>query len=587
MAESTIPMNPILKAALEYEFPPYSEETGWEKVVAQGDHSHLCPTYVTRIPPCQASCPAGEDIRGYHNLIRGVEKLGKDADRWEAAWRRITDKNPFPSMMGRLCPAPCQDGCNRQFVDETIGINAVEHALGDYAVEKGFTFEKPRVSTGKTVAVVGGGVASLSCAYQLRRRGHDVVLFEGRAKLGGMARYGIMGYRMPRQELDAEIQRIIDMGIEVRTNTKIGEDITLDELREKYDAVFMGIGAQNGRNLPIPGADLPEVTNAIKFLVDYEERGDKKTVPKRVIAVGDGDVAMDVVRLSLRLGAEDVTLLSAVERQDMKCLSFEFDEAVSEGTKIEYAIGTVQVKKNGGPGITVECVRMQPKEKGEEGWNSPIPFFRYKPIPGTEFEVQADLLVSAIGQALAPEGVEQVTAGAPWVKVDKDYQVQGMEGVFSGGDALSLTLLTTAIGHGRMAAERIDDYVMGRPFPRTERPDVIRFEKLKSDYFKVIPQAKRGHDHPKGKDVLHNWQDLLHKLPKEEVEAESGRCMSCGLCFECDQCMIYCPQETITKFKTNPIGKVMFTVYQGCIGCHICSQVCPTGFIDMGMGEGL
>ena len=243
MAE-TIPMNPILKAALEYEFPPYSEETGWDKVVAQNsDHSHLCPNYVTRVPPCQASCPAGEDIRGYHNLIRGVEKSD---NAWEAAWRRITDKNPFPAMMGRLCPAPCQDGCNRQFVDETIGINAVEHALGDWAVEQGLTFEKPTVSTGKKVAVVGGGVAGLSCAYQLRRRGHDVVIFEGREKLGGMARYGIMGYRMPRTELDAEIQRILDLGIEVRTNTKLGKDITLDQLRKDYDAVFVGVGAQNG-----------------------------------------------------------------------------------------------------------------------------------------------------------------------------------------------------------------------------------------------------------------------------------------------------------------------------------------------------
>jgi len=583
MADKTVEMNPILQAALEYEFPPYTEETGWDKIVVNGDHSHLCPTYVKRTPPCQASCPAGEDIRGYHNLLRGVEKSD---NKWEAAWRRITERNPFPAMMGRLCPAPCQDGCNRQFVDQTIGINAVEHAIGDYGVANGLTFDKPTISTGKKVAVVGGGPAGLSCAYQLRLRGHDVVLYEGRAKLGGMARYGIMGYRMPRRELDAEIQRIVDLGIEVKTNTKLGSDVTLDQLREQYDAVFLGLGGQNGRNLPIPGSDLPEVENAIEFLVGFEEKGKAGTkVPKRVTAVGDGDVAMDVVRLALRLGAEEVTLLSAVIREDMKCLDQEIEDAITEGTKVEYAIGTVQVKENPKGGIIVECVRMEPKAKGEEGWDSPIPFFRYKPIAGTEFEVETDMLVSAIGQAMDREGVEDVVGDAPWLKVDRNYQVEGMEGVFGGGDVLSLTLLTTAIGHGRKAAERIDDYVSGRRFEKAEYEDIIRFEKLKPDYFNITPQHTRSHVHLE--EVTDNWDDLLHKLTPEETEAESARCMSCGLCFECDQCMIFCPQETITKFKKNPIGTVMFTVYEGCVGCHICSFVCPTGYITMGMGEGL
>jgi len=583
MAKKTVEMNPILQAALEYEFPPYSEETGWDKIVVNGDHSHLCPTYVKRTPPCQASCPAGEDIRGYHNLLRGVEKSD---NKWEAAWRRITERNPFPAMMGRLCPAPCQTGCNRQFVDETIGINAVEHAIGDYGVEHGLAFPKPTVSTGKKVAVVGGGPAGLSCAYQLRRRGHQVVLYEGRAKLGGMARYGIMGYRMPRRELDAEIQRIIDLGIEVKTNCKLGKEVTLDQLRKQYDAVFLGVGGQSGRDLPIPGSDLPAVANAIEFLVGFEEKGKAgMKIPKRVTAVGDGDVAMDVVRLALRLGAKEVTLLSAVGREDMKCLPQEIKDALAEGTKIEYAIGTVQVKENPKGGIIVECVRMEPKQKGEEGWDSPIPFFRYKPIAGTEFEGQTDMLVSAIGQGIDRQGIEEVVGKAPWLKVDRNYQVPGMEGVFGGGDVLSLTLLTTAIGHGRLAAERIDDYVSGRPFAKEISDNVIRFEKLKSDYFKITPQSRRSHVHVQ--KVADNWDDLLNKLTPEETLAESSRCMSCGLCFECDQCMIYCPQETITKFKSNPIGTVMFTVYNGCVGCHICSLVCPTGYITMGMGEGL
>ncbi len=582
MAETKVDMNPILQAALEYEFPPYSRETGWEKTVSQGDHGPLCPTYVKRTPPCQASCPAGEDIRGYHNILRGVEKF---ENKWEAAWRRITERNPFPAMMGRLCPAPCQDGCNRQYVDETIGINAVEHAIGEYGIKHGLKFEKPTVSTGKRIAVVGGGPAGLSCAYQLRRKGHDVTVIEAEEKLGGMARYGIANYRISREVLDAEIDRIVEMGIEVRTNTRVGRDVSLDELRAEYDAVFLAVGAWKGRDLPIPGTDAPNVMNALEFLIPFN-KGEKVEVPDKVVCIGDGDVAMDVVRLALRLGAKDVTLLSAVNREDMNCSDYEFEDAVAEGTKVQYAIGSKEViKDENGRAVGLKCVRMQPKEKGEEGWNSPVPFLRYKPVEGSEFEIEADLIVAAIGQMLDLSGLEAVGGDAPWVKINRNCQVEGMEDVFAGGDILSLTLLTTAIGQGRKAAERIDDYVNGRPFPKPDYEDVIRFEKLKSDYFEIKPQKKRSHSRPA--QVAGNFDEILDALSEEETIEESSRCMSCGLCFECDQCMIYCPQETITKFKNNPIGHVMFTVYKGCVGCTICSQVCPTGYIDMGMGEGL
>jgi NADPH-dependent glutamate synthase beta subunit-like oxidoreductase len=557
-------------------------ERGTERVVAIGDHSHKCPVYVRRVPPCTAACPAGEDIRGYHNILRG---LRKSEDPMADAWRLITEVNPFPAVMGRVCPAPCQSTCNRQYVDETIGINAVEHAIGEYAIQKGLSFEKPSVSTGKRIAVVGSGPAGLSCAYQLARRGHHVTVFEAFEKLGGMMRYGIANYRVSREALDAEIQRILDLGIEVRTHTKIGADLSLEDLRKQYDAVFLGLGAQKGRDLPVPGIDASNVLNALDFLIAFN-KGDEVQVGRKVVAIGDGDVAMDVVRLALRLGAKDVVLLSGVAREEMKASPSEFIDAVAEGTRVELQVGTLEVLKDAeGRATGIKCVRMEKKVKGEEGWNSPVPFLRYKPVAGTEFEVAADTIVAAIGQATDMTGMEGVGNGKPWVQVDQNYQVKGMPGVFSGGDVLSLTLLTTAIGHGRKAAEAIDAYVRGEDLPKPVRDDIIPFKELASTYFLPTPQKKRTHRHPE--KVIGDFNEILESLDHETAKQESKRCMSCGLCFECDQCMIYCPQEAIKKFPKNPMGDVMFTVYTRCVGCHICAEVCPTGYIDMAMGEDL
>ncbi|MBF0340968.1 MAG: FAD-dependent oxidoreductase, partial [Magnetococcales bacterium] len=266
-----IATNPIYQSAKEWVYAPCSIEEGLDRVVAYGDRSGKCPTYVERVPPCSNACPAGEDIRGYHNLIRGIWKDGPDP--WEAAFRRLAQTNPFPAVMGRVCPAPCQGSCNRQQRDETIHINAVEQAIGEYAIEKKLAFPKPRNRTGKRVAVVGSGPGGFSCAYQMARRGHDVVMFEASDKPGGMMRYGIMGYRIDRGVLEAECQRILDLGVELRCGVRVGVDVTLDQLRQEFDAVFVAVGAQQGRGLPIPGAQGPNVTNAIDFLRRFEQEG--------------------------------------------------------------------------------------------------------------------------------------------------------------------------------------------------------------------------------------------------------------------------------------------------------------------------
>lgn len=579
--------NHILDFALDYEFKPWSSETGLKRIVAYGENSDKCPTYITRIPPCQNACPAGEDIRGYNNILRGIEKFDRDGnpiqDKYAEAFYRITERNPFPSVMGRVCPAVCQTKCNRQYVEETVGINSIEHALGDYGIEKGLTLGKAGPDTGKHIAVVGAGPAGLSATYQLRKMGHKVTIFEGQEKPGGMVRYGIMGYRVDRKVLDAEIKRIMDMGVEIKYNTWIGKDITLDQLEKDYDAVFVGIGAQKGRQIPIPnGEEQPGVSNAIAFLMEYEQKGAHMHPGKNVLVLGDGNVAMDVARLAKRLGS-NATIVSAVPRDEMACFPEELRDAEIEGTSFQFQVGSIEVVKEGDKVVGLKCIKMQKKEKGEEGWNHPVPFFRYKPIEGTEFVVKGDLVVAAIGQATDLNGFDALPNDRGLLKVDHNMQVKGHDKVFAGGDILKIDLITTAVGQGRLAAEAIDKLVMGHPLPRKHRADVIPFEDLKSDYFVKKDRLHRNHIHPT--KVEGDWNEVLQKLDSESAVKEAERCMSCGLCFECKQCMLFCPQEAITMFKKNPIGEVMFTDYNKCVGCHICAESCPTGYIHMGMGE--
>ncbi|SUZ75452.1 uncharacterized protein METZ01_LOCUS28306 [marine metagenome] len=578
----TLDSNPILDFANEYEFPEYSDHEGINKVVAFGDESHKCPIYVKQVPPCTAGCPAGEDIRGFHNLLTGDEKSD---NKWDAAWYRIVDSNPFPAIMGRICPHPCESTCNRQHREESIGINAVEQAIGEHGIEAGLKLPQAGPDTGKRVAVIGAGPAGLSVAYQLRRKGHAVTIYDFNEKPGGMMLYGIMGYRVDRKVLDAEVGKIIDLGVETKMGIRVGTDISLEQLEKDYDAVFIGVGAQIGRSLPIEGfSKRPETTNAIDFLRNYELQGDDFKIGKKVVVIGDGNVAMDVARLARRMGSES-TIISAVPREEMNCYPDEFDDAIEEGAKIEYLVGTFEVleSKNGVQGV--KCAKMVKKEKGEEGWDAKIPFMRYK-ATGDVFEIESDMIVASIGQTTDMNGFENtINENDSLLKLDKYFRVKGKENVFGGGDALKIDLITTAVGHGRKAADSIDAFLQGKNMPEAPYREVINVKKQDLNYFFHSNQTKRRHH--VAENIVGNHNEVLEALTKEQAIEESKRCMSCGLCFDCKQCSSFCPQEAISRYKDNPIGEVMYTHYTKCVGCHLCALVCPTGYIQMGMGEGL
>ena len=578
----TLDSNPILDFANEYEFPEYSDHEGINKVVAFGDESHKCPIYIKKVPPCTAGCPAGEDIRGFHNLLTGDEKSD---NKWDAAWYRIVDTNPFPAIMGRICPHPCESTCNRQHREESIGINAVEQAIGEHGIEAGLKLPQAGPDTGMRVAVIGAGPAGLSVAYQLRRKGHAVTIYDFNEKPGGMMLYGIMGYRVDRKVLDAEVEKIIDLGIETKMGIRVGTDISLEQLEKDYDAVFIGVGAQIGRSLPIEGfSKRPETTNAIDFLRNYELQGDDFKIGKKVVVIGDGNVAMDVARLARRMGSES-TIISAVPREEMNCYPDEFEDAIEEGAKIEYLVGTFEVleSKNGVQGV--KCAKMVKKEKGEEGWDAKIPFMRYK-ATGDVFEIESDMIVASIGQTTDMNGFENtINENDSLLKLDKYFRVKGKENVFGGGDALKIDLITTAVGHGRKAADSIDAFLQGKNMPEAPYREVINVKKQDLNYFFHSNQTRRRHQ--VAENIVGNHNEVLEALTKEQAIEESKRCMSCGLCFDCKQCSSFCPQEAISRYKDNPIGEVMYTHYTKCVGCHLCALVCPTGYIQMGMGEGL
>jgi len=626
--------------------------------IFNADHSHKCPTYIQSTPPCQGSCPSGEDIRGYLNIVRGIEKPpvgadGKPTMPWqEYAWRRLTEANPFPSIMGRVCPAPCETGCNRNEVEDHVGINSVEHFLGEWANKNNLTFKAPEKTTGKKVAVIGGGPAGLSCAYQLALKGHEVTVFDEREFLGGMMRYGIPGFRTPREVLDTEIQRILDLGVKVRLKCRVGTDVTLEQLRKDFDALFLGMGAQAGRALPVPDSEASNVVTATSFLRAFND-GRLRHVGKRVAVVGGGDTSIDVATVARRLGhiehakptdfegaiaghmAHDVAEISVKQGAEvvlttvfpvdkMMANKHEVEQAQAEGIDIQGGVAPVGIVR--GPDGRATALRVADCEAKMIG-----PRLELKVKEGTERDIPCDLIVSAIGQAVDFAGLEEFDNGKGAVGADRNYQVAGKPGVFAGGDVLRPHLLTTAIGHGAIAAEGIDRFLAGEELEKRPKIDVHSFDLLrkfleKGTKIEGIREPLRGTDASPGavhnydnrsdryviphtqlflghfmfnarnkrnfitltkETALGNFEERLDSLAEQQAVAEAKRCMSCGQCFECDNCVVYCPQLAVKKVpkKEATTGRYVYTDYDRCVGCHICADVCPTGYIQMGLGE--
>jgi NADPH-dependent glutamate synthase beta subunit-like oxidoreductase len=514
------------------------------------------PSYVHRLPPCNDACPAGENCQEW--LFHAEE------GDYETAWRRIMEDNPLPAVMGRVCYHPCETACNRGHLDESVGINSVERFLGDEAIRHGWRVEVTAPPSGKRVLVVGAGPSGLSAAYHLARAGHAVTIRDAGPLAGGMMRFGIPRYRLPREVLDAEIQRILDLGVELELNTTVGD---VGAARAEFDAVFLAVGAHLGKRAYIPAGSAAKVLDAVSVLRSMEGE-DKPLLGRRVAVYGGGNTAIDVARTARRLGAEEAVVVYRRTRDRMPAHDVEVEEAVEEGVLMKW-LSTV--KQADGGKLVLERMELD-----ESGFPQPT---------GELEELAADSLVLALGQDAdlsLLDGVPGISVDDGVVEVD-ERMMTGCEGVFAGGDMVPAErTVTVGVGHGKQAARCIDGWLRGEPYVHPRRPAVVRFDQLNPWYYSDAPRTVSGKlDRARRAST---FDEVVHGLDGSTALFEARRCLSCGNCFACDNCYGVCPDNAVIKLDQP--GPYQYEIdLDFCKGCGLCAAECPAGAIEMNPEE--
>ena len=509
------------------------------------------PMYLDRLPPCNNACPAGENTQEWLALA--------EENDYEGAWRKIMEENPFPATMGRVCYHPCETACNRTQLDKAVGINSVERFLGEEAIRHGWSVE-PGADSGKRVLVVGAGPAGLTAAYHLRRFGHAVTVFEASPRAGGMIRYGIPHYRMPRERLTAEIARIEDMGVTIHCDQPV-DDILAAKTEGGFDAVFLAIGAQRARRIPIPTSGDAQLLDALEVLRDAEfERPTR--LRGRVVVYGGGNTAVDVGRTAVRFGCPSVHVIAVEPREQMRAHEEEIKEALEEGVEITCLRSIKQID-----GSTITLERMI-----DRGSNWPDP-------SGELEQIEADVVVQAVGQLVDTAKLEAVSG----FTIEQDVlqvgttMATGVDGIFAGGDMVpSHRSVTISIGHGKRAARHIDAYLRNTTRTPGEKHEIASYEFLTTWYYSDAPRS-----HQPRLDIVRRtsgFAEVVGNLDEETAAYEARRCLSCGNCFECDNCYGVCPDNAITKLGP---GKRFEFKYDYCKGCGVCAAECPCGAIKM------
>ena len=508
------------------------------------------PEYVDRLPPCNHACPAGENIQGW--------LFHAEAGEYEQAWRVLTRDNPLPAVMGRVCYHPCETACNRGKLDSCVGINAIERFLGDEALRQGWKFDPPPVTTGKRVLVIGAGPSGLSAAFHLARMGHTVSIREAGPLAGGMMRFGIPKYRLPREVLDAEIRRIMDLGIDLQLDTKVTDVIAT--MREgRFDAVFLAVGAHLAKRAYLPAGSAGKMLDAVSVLRGMEGE-EKPLLGRRVVVYGGGNTALDVARTAKRLGAEESIIVYRRTREKMPAHESELEEALQEGVLVKW-LSTI--KQAGESSITVEKMRLDAQGIAQ---------------PTGEFEtLAADSVVLALGQDVdlsLLDGVPglEITDGV--VKVGPDMMT-GHPGVFAGGDMVpGERTVTVGIGHGKLAARNIDTWLRSAKWVHPANHEIATYDKLNTWYYSDAPKSQQP-----VLDMIRRqstFEEVVGSFNQETAQFEARRCLSCGNCFECDNCYGVCPDNAVIKL--GPGRRYEFN-YDYCKGCGLCVSECPCGAI--------
>lgn len=509
------------------------------------------PQYVSLLPPCNNACPAGENIQNWLYIA--------EDGSYEQAWRALIVENPFPAIMGRVCYHPCQTVCNRAQLDEAVGINSVERFLGDLAIEKGWSIPVTAQPSGFHVLVVGAGPTGLSAAYHLRRFGHEVTVRDATGAPGGMMRFGIPKYRLPREILDAEVARIADMGVKFEMGRRV--DDVRAAMAEGFDAVFLAVGAQIGKRAYIPAGEAARILDAVSVLHDVED-GQPPLLGRRVVVYGGGNTAVDVARTAKRLGAEEAIIVYRRTRERAPANDSEIEEAIEEGVLMKW-LSTVKH-------ADVGQLKIEKMALDENGF----------PQPTGEFEdLEADSLVLALGQEVDLSLLNdlpdlEVRDGV--VQVDR-MMMTGHQGIFAGGDMVPAErTVTTGIGHGKKAARNIDAWLRKTVYEKAENPKIVEYDKLNPWYYSDAPKSMRPR--LEGARRASTFDEVVQGLDESTALYEARRCMSCGNCFECDNCFGVCPDNAVIKLG---VGKGFEFNLDYCKGCGICVTECPSGSIVM------
>lgn len=512
------------------------------------------PVFTRRTAPCAHACPAGEDPQAW--------LYPAESGDYESAWREIMEVNPFPAIMGRVCYHPCETDCNRGKLDEAVGINAVERFLGDEAIRQGWTMDRSFEPTGKRVLVVGAGPSGLSAAYQLCRLGHHVEIRDAGPRPGGMMRFGIPTYRLPREVLDAEVERILAMGVKLELDTKV-EDLGEALADGGFDAAFVAVGAHLGKRAYVPAGTAARVLDAVQMLRSMEGE-ERPLLGRRVVVYGGGDTAMDAARTAKRLGADEAVVVYRRTRDRMPAHDQEVEEAVEEGVLMKW-LSTIKRAEEG-------SLVLERMELDDDGWPQPT---------GELEELEADSLILALGQESdlgLLERLDGVRIVDGMVQVDRNLMT-GYPGVFAGGDIVPAErTVTMAIGHGREAAFNVDAWLRGSEPPPAVGEDVIPLEELNTWYYSDAPRSVRPRlDMARRRST---FDEVVGSLEPDTALFEARRCLSCGSCLSCDNCFGVCPDDAVIKLE--PSGSYAYTVdLDYCKGCGLCAAECPVGCIAM------
>ncbi len=515
--------------------------------------------YVDRLPPCNHACPAGENIQSWLYEAEG------GGDGYERAWRRIMEENPLPAIMGRVCYHPCETECNRGHLDESVGINSVEGFLGDEAIRQGWKVDVEAEPSGKRVLVVGAGPSGLSAAYHLTRMGHKVTIHEAGPMAGGMMRFGIPKYRLPRDVLDAEVRRILEMGVDLELDSKVS-DILSSMQEGGFDAAFLAVGAHIGRRAYIPAGEAAHILDAVSLLRSMEGE-ERPLLGRRVVVYGGGNTAMDVARTAKRLGAEEAVVVYRRTRERMPAHDFEVEEAEEEGVMMKW-LSTIKQADEG-------KLVLEKMELDETGFPQPT---------GELEELEADSVVLALGQDVdlsLLDGVPGIEVSDGVVEVGPNMMT-GHPGIFAGGDMVPAErTVTVGVGHGKKAARQIDAWLRGFEHEPSTKHELASFETLNTWYYADAPRTHR-HQLELARRTS-SFDEVKHELDESNALYEARRCLSCGNCFSCDNCYGVCPDNAVLKLseaaEANLNGYEIDLDF--CKGCGICVAECPSGAIEM------